>query len=157
MEQFFLANDVPSAKKAALFLSTIWARTYELLRKFLSPDPPKNKKFTELAVILRLHLKPKPLVIAEHYKFYKKTQKDNKSVAEYIVILKQFSKHCDFGEFLNYTFRDQFVCGLCQQSAQKKLLTEENLTFKRACEIAQAMELAQQNASPQTVVTRWYR
>ena len=38
-------------------------------------------------------------------------------------------------------------CGLCQQSAQKKLLTEENLTSKRACEIAQAMELAEQNGS----------
>ena len=147
MEQFFLANDVPNAKKAAVFLSAIGARAYELLRNLLTPDPPKNKKFAELVATLRLHLKPKPLVIAERYKFYKRTQKDNESVAEYIVTLKQFSKHCDFGEFLNDALRDQFVCGLRQQSAQKKLLTEENLTFKRACEIAQAMELAEQNAS----------
>ena len=86
-------------------------------------------------------------MIAERYKFYKRIQKGNESVAEYIITLKQFAKHCDFGEFLNDALRDQFVCGLCQQSAQKKLLTEENLTFKRACEIAQAMELAEQNAS----------
>ena len=64
MEQFFLANDVPNAKKAAVFLSAIGARVYELLRNLLAPDPPKNKKFAELVATLRLHLKPKPLVIS---------------------------------------------------------------------------------------------
>ena len=70
MEQFFLGNDVPNAKKAVVFLSTIGARAYELLRW---------------------------------------TQKDDESVAEYIVTLKQFLKHCDFGEFLNDALHDQFV------------------------------------------------
>ena len=58
MEQFFLANNVPNAKKTAVFLSAIGARAYELLRNLLAPDPPKNKKFAELVATLRLHLKP---------------------------------------------------------------------------------------------------
>jgi len=82
-------------------------------------------------------------MIAERYKFYKQTQKGNKSVVEYTVALMQFLKHCDFGKLLNDALHDQFV--------QKKLLTEENLTFKRACEIAQAMEWAEQNAEPDGV------
>ena len=98
-----------------------------------------------------LALEVKALVIAECYKFYKQTQKGNKSAVEYTVTLQQFSKHCDFGKLLNDALHDQFVCGLCQQSAQKKLLTEENLTFKRASEIAQAMEWAEQNAEPDGV------
>ena len=63
-------------------------------------------------------------------------------MADYIVTRKQFLTHCEFGTFLNDALRDQFVCGLHQQSVQKKLLTKENLTFKKACVVAQAMELA---------------
>ena len=37
------------------------------------------------------------------------------------------------------------IIGLCQDSIQKKLLAEGKLTFKKACEIAQAIELAERN------------
>ena len=43
MEQIFVANHVPNATKAAVFLSAIGARAYELLRNLLALDPPKNK------------------------------------------------------------------------------------------------------------------
>ena len=43
MEQFFLANDVPSAKKAALFFSAIGAITYELLRNFCHQTHPRTR------------------------------------------------------------------------------------------------------------------
>ena len=109
IEQFFLANDVLNAKKAAAFLSTIGARAYKLLRNLLAPDLPKNKKFNKSVTTLCSHLKPKPLVIAERYKFYKRAQNEDESVADYIVTLKQFSKHSDFGEFLNDAFCDQLV------------------------------------------------
>ena len=37
------------------------------------------------------------------------------------------------------------LCGLYSEPMQKRLLTEADLTFKKACKIAQAMELADQN------------
>jgi len=40
MKQFFLAKDVPNAKKAVVFLSAIAARAYKLLRSLLAPEPP---------------------------------------------------------------------------------------------------------------------
>ena len=61
--------------------------------------------------------------------------------------LKQLSTHCDFGTFLNDALRDQLVCGLCQEAIQRKLLAEDKLTFKKASEIAQAMELAERNTT----------
>ena len=42
--------------------------------------------------------------------------------------------------------RDRLVCGL-EEATQKRLLTEAELMFKKACEIAQAMEMADKNAS----------
>ena len=69
------------------------------------------------------------------------------TVAEYVVALKELSTHCGFGNFLNDTLRDRLVCGLGRESIQKRLLTEAELTFKKACEKAQAMEIADKNAS----------
>ena len=147
MEQYFIANDVPEGKKVAAFLSAMGAKAYELLRNLVAPDAPKDKRFNDLVKTMRAHLKPKPLIIAERFKFYKRVQHDDEKVAEYIVSLKQLSTHCDFGTFLNDALRDQLVCGLRQEAIQRKLLAEDKLTFKKASEIAQAMELAERNTT----------
>ena len=39
------------------------------------------------------------------------------------------------------------MCGLCQEAIQRKLLAEDKLIFKKASEIAQAMELAERNTT----------
>ena len=147
LEQYFIANDVPETKKVAAFLSAMGAKAYELLRNLVAPDSPKDKRFNDLVKTLRAHLKPKPLVIAERFKFYKRLQREEERVAEYSVTLKQLSTHCDFDSFLNDALHDQLVCGLRHETIQKKLLAEDKLTFKKACEIAQAMELADRNAN----------
>ena len=72
MEQYFIANDIPEAKKVAAFLSAIGAKTYELLCKLVAPDSPKDKRFNDLVKMLHVHLKPKPLAIAERFKFHKR-------------------------------------------------------------------------------------
>ena len=52
---------------------------------------------------------------------------------------------CGFCTFLNDALRDQLVVGLWQNSIQRKLLVKDKLTFKKTCEIAQAVELAERN------------
>ena len=47
--------------------------------------------------------------------------------------------------FLNDSLHDQLVVRLLQDSIQRKLLAEDKLTFKKACEIAQAIELSEIN------------
>ena len=43
---------------------------------------------------------------------------------------------------MDTALRDRLVCGLGNESAQKRLLAETALTLKKAIEIAQAMEAA---------------
>ena len=43
--------------------------------------------------------------------------------------------------------RHRLVCGVGDQSTQKKLLAEDNLTLKKAADIALAMETAAKNAA----------
>ena len=71
MEQYFVANAVPENKQVAAFLTAIGGPAYELLRNLVSPTAPKDKTLTELKTALRSHLKPKPLAIAERFKFHK--------------------------------------------------------------------------------------
>ena len=101
MEQYFIANDIPEGKKAPAFLSAIGAKAYELLCNLVAPDSPKDKRFNDLVKTLCAHLKPKPLVIVEQFKFHMRMQHEEESVAEYIVTLKHLVTHCDFGSFLN--------------------------------------------------------
>ena len=94
---------------------------------------------------LHAYLKPKPLMITECLKFYRQTQQEGESVTEYIVVLKELSMHCDFGNFLHDALRDCLVCGLYKGATQKRLLTEAELMFKKVCEISLAMEMADNN------------
>lgn len=48
---------------------------------------------------------------------------------------------------LNDTIRDRFVCGIKNESVQKKLLAESALTLDGAIKIAHAMETAGRDAT----------
>ena len=52
------------------------------------------------------------------------------------------AEHCDFQDKLDEAICDKFVCGLCNETMQKRLLAEKNLTLATAIEIAQGMEAA---------------
>lgn len=84
-------------------------------------------------------------MIAERFKFHGRYQREGESVTRYIVELKKLAATCEFGTFLSESLRDRFVYGLRDGATQKKLLSVADLTFKRASEIAQAMEIAEKN------------
>ena len=63
----------------------------------------------------------------------------------YVAELKKLSTECEYGDSLNEVIRDRLVCGVNDRRIQKRLLAEPDLTFKKAMEIAQAMEAADKN------------
>jgi hypothetical protein len=86
--------------------------------------------------LLRDHVTPKPIIIAERFRFHKRNQLQCESVNAYIAELRKLTKFCEFGLNLNDTLRDRFVCGLRNDQIQKKLLTIRELSLDRALEIA---------------------
>ena len=69
--------------------------------------------------ILKKHYQPALSVIVERFQFYKRTQKEGESVAEYVAKLKELLTHCQFEAYLNAALRDRLVCGLRKESTQK--------------------------------------
>jgi hypothetical protein len=69
-------------------------------------------------------------------------QRDDENINTYVAEIKKLSEHCEFGTALNDSLRDRFVCGLYNESIQKRLLVETSLTFEKALKLAVAMETA---------------
>ena len=96
--------------------------------------------------ILKGHLSPKPLLIAERFRFHKRDQRDDENINTYVAEIKKLSEHCEFGTALNDSLRDRFVCGLYNESIQKRLLVETSLTFEKSLKLAVAMETAMKDS-----------
>ena len=123
-----------------------YIETYNLVRSLVSPDKPGDKTYAVLKVLIHNHLKPKPLVIAEGFKFHQRKQGDSESVSQYLTELRKLSEHCQFQNVLNDALRDRFVCGLSSVAVQRNLLSEAELTLKKASDIALSMEMAKKEA-----------
>ena len=78
----------------------------------------------------------------QRYRFNSRNQKPDESISTYVAELHKLTEFCDFGESINDMLRDKFVSGLHNTRTQHRLLAEKALTFAKAQEIVQAMELA---------------
>ena len=147
LDQYIAANDVPEGRKVATLLTVIGSATYKLLENLLTPDQPATKSYAELIASLKGHLSPKPLVIAERYRFHKRDQRSGETIAQYTAELRRLARYCEFGAHLKDALRDRLVCGLLNPAICKKLLAEDSLTLDNAEKIALAMETASKDAS----------
>ena len=80
LKLYFEANDVVPEKQVAVFLSTIGAKNYALLRDLTSPDKSKEKGLDTIIDVLKAHFDPTPSVIAERFTFYCREQKAGESI-----------------------------------------------------------------------------
>ncbi len=80
LDQFFAANEIPDGiKKKAVFPIVIGTKAYSLLRNLLPPAKPAEKSYAELLEVMKQHLDPKPLVIAERFRFHRRNQLEGES------------------------------------------------------------------------------
>ena len=142
-EIFFAANNIPESKQVSVFLSAIGAATYSLLRDLLAPASPVTQSFKDIADTLKAHFEPRSLVVVERFHFHKRDQASDESIANYIAELRRLASKCSFEGYLDEALRDRFVCGLKNEAIQRKLLSEVELTFSKAVEIARSMEAAE--------------
>ena len=74
----------------------------------MSPSKPAETSYDQLTTVLKLHLVPKPIVIAERLKFQRRIQKPGENIATYLASLKQLAETCDYKAFLNEALRDHW-------------------------------------------------
>ena len=139
VEMFFKVNSVAEDKKVPTILTLMGNKMYALLRNIVSPRRPRDLSFEEIVDNLAKHLDPKPIVIAERFKFHKAEQQESESIRDFLARLKKLAETCEFGGCCEEAIRDRFVCGLIQ----RKLLAVADLTLQSAVEKACTAELTE--------------
>ena len=135
LEQYFIANEIKDNKQVAVMLSLMGNKTYGLLRNLAAPAKPSSLSFKTIVETLQKHLSPRPLLIAERFRFHKRNQLEGETVSSYLAELKKLSLYCEFGTNLNDALRDRLVCGLHNELIQKRLLSEPDLSLAKASEM----------------------
>ena len=107
---------------------------------------PQNKTLGELTAVLKEHHEPQPLVIAKRFHFHQCSQAVVESILGYVAKWRRLTTHCKYGAHLDEALRYRLLCGLQNDTIQKKVLSEVDLTLARAMEIVQGMEAAEKNA-----------
>ena len=79
--------------------------------------------------------------VAEKYRFHRCVQEENECVSAYSARLRRYASTCNFGEFLNRSLCDQFICRIRNSATRKKLLNEDHI-FQDALKVATADEVA---------------
>ena len=81
-------------------------------------------------------------MIGQRFIFHQRTQKPGELINQFLMELRRLARTYEFRKFLEEALRDRLVCGLNNNSIQKKLLSEKDLTLQRAVDIAMAAEMA---------------
>ena len=139
---FFLANNLQDDRKVPAFLSTIGPKVFGLVKDLVSPKSVEKCSYDELVDALTKHYRPQTIVIYERFKFYNRKQQDGESIASFVAGIKSCARTCEFKENLEEMCRDRLVMGLNDESTQRVMLTDKNLTFASAVELASAREAA---------------
>ncbi|UYV73124.1 K02A2.6-like [Cordylochernes scorpioides] len=111
-----------NGQQKAIFLTLIGPETYALAGSLAAPKDLAHVNYEEIVNILTGHFCPRPNLIVQRYHFNKHNQ-GNEPIATYIAELRRL------------------------KSLVKRLLSEKDLTFEKAMDIALCDESASANAS----------
>ena len=147
LEFFLIANKVTDNDlKRATLLSVIGPRTFKFLRNLITPDKPGEKSYEDLVKVLTDHFSPKQSEIVQRSKFYSWSRKPGENVSSYIAELRALADHYNFGGTLDAMIHNRLVCGINEDSIQKRLLMEGDKLTK-AMSIAQSYETAEKDVT----------
>ncbi len=86
-ERWLAANEIDEDKTADVFISVLGPAEYGLLKNLIAPQKVTDVAYADLTKALSLHFKPKPILIAERFRFYKRQQQQDETVSEYMLAL----------------------------------------------------------------------
>lgn len=118
---------------------------YNLMCDLLALAKPKEKSYQELAKLIQDHLVLKHSEIVQRFKLNNRFCNEGESVADFVAVLRNLAKHCEYKDTLEIMLRDRIVCGIRYEKIQRRLLVEKELTFAKAYQIATSMAITSKN------------
>lgn len=147
LEMYFKANAILPEVQLPTLIAVMGGEAYELMSTLTSPNKPGDLTYAAVVEVMQKHMEPKPSFMAERYRFRLRRQGESESSAQYLTELKKLSKHCEFGTSLQENLRDQFTCGLKNDTIRQRLFAEKDLTYANAVSLALSLEAAERDAA----------
>ncbi len=147
-EHYFTANKITDNKmKVSILCANVGPNAYHIIKSLCLPDKPGEKTFEFITAAVKHHFKPKLSEASASLLFNSRYRKSTESVQMYVAELRRLAVPCNFGEFLNRALKDRFIAGINDMEIQQKILAtpDEDLTFTKAFQIAEAHESARRN------------
>ena len=137
---YSVANDAEGDdKKHFILLSICGHPTFKLIRSLLDAQALETKSYSDLVKMVKDYYDPKLFIIVQRYKFNSRVRAAEESIATYVAALHQIAEYCDYKDSQQDMLRDRLVCGVNHQSIKRRLLTENDLTYEKALELAKSL------------------
>ncbi|XP_064292455.1 uncharacterized protein K02A2.6-like [Plodia interpunctella] len=146
VRQYIVLNEIKAELHVPLLITVVGEATYSLMCDLSSPAHPETKTFDALVNLVTQHLEPQRSEIAERHVFRLRRQRVGETLTDYLQNLKHLATTCNFGNNLEENLRDQFVSGLMNETMRSRIFAEENINYKKAVELALALEAAEKHA-----------
>lgn len=140
MEHIYSINATKETDKVSLLVSLGGPELYRIIKLVAAPKKPKDCTYTDLLKALNSYFEPKRNILGERFIFHRRLQGADETVSEFIVEIKSLSQTCDFDTNLDTALRDKLIFGVRSTKIQRKLVSEKELNFDKACELARMME-----------------
>uniref|UniRef100_UPI00358E58B7 uncharacterized protein n=1 Tax=Myxine glutinosa TaxID=7769 RepID=UPI00358E58B7 len=151
LEFFFTANGIEGEeRKRAVLLTVIGPAAFGLLKRLVEPRKVGRESFASLVETMREHLESEPSDIVHRFEFNSRERRPCESVALFNDDLIKLAERCNFRRVRDDMLRDRLVCGVNDQLIRRRLLSERQLTYERALEIALGIETAAKDAQRTT-------
>lgn len=131
--------------RRAILLSSVGKKTQKLICDLLAPEKPGDKSYPELCTMVKDHFNPKPSESVQRHKFNNRFRANGENISDFVARLRHLAEYCNFGGSLEHMLRDRLVSGVNNEKIQRRLLSEGELTFKKAFEIALSLETTAQH------------
>ncbi|KAF5282886.1 hypothetical protein FQR65_LT14189 [Abscondita terminalis] len=133
--------DKPPEVQAATFMATIGQEAIRIFNSFNLTER-QQKNIIEIKDKYNNYFIPKINVSFERYNFFKVVQKENESFDEFLTVIRNLAKTCEFEKLHDELIKDKIIFGIRSEQVREKLLTENNLDLDKAITICKSSEQA---------------
>lgn len=130
-----------------MLLNSIGAIHFKLAMSLAYPNDVDNLTYEEIIKLLETHLSPKKNVLVAQHKFLSTYQKEEQSITEYVMLLRQQINDCDFTCSGDCTpgvaeifLRAQFIRGIKDNFIREQILQSGILEFSKIIQKALILE-----------------
>jgi len=141
---------VTEANKTAFYLTMVGKEAFHLISDLMYPQKPEDCQPDEMHKILKNYLLPSNHELAEVIKFSSITRETDESFSSFVLRVQKQAAKCNFGEQLKQQMRNRIVAGLNNPEMQKRILTDQVVTFdsvKKLLEASQVVENSSMSVS----------